>query len=97
MNKLHVGLGFPSQHQFVGSTAPPTDADKDDCKCGKGCLSKNSIANAASVVSPAVVNITISQGLQFAHTFFCTRLSNTDELNLCFRRFWKGHWVRHNC
>ncbi|XP_078149831.1 trypsin family protein with PDZ domain-containing protein isoform X2 [Carex rostrata] len=56
------GLGFPSQHQFVGSTAPPTDADKDDCKCGKGCMSKNSIANAASVVSPAVVNISISQG-----------------------------------
>ncbi|KAJ4751572.1 hypothetical protein LUZ62_085977 [Rhynchospora pubera] len=56
------GSGFPSQHQFVGGTVPSTGNDEGDCKCGKGCLGRNSIANAAAAVAPAVVNISISKG-----------------------------------
>jgi S1-C subfamily serine protease len=66
-NKLHVVSGYLSQHQFIGSPAPPADANKDDCKCCKGCLRRNSIANAVSAVAPAVVHISVSQGLLLLH------------------------------
>ena len=34
----------------------------DDSECGRGCLGRNAIANAAAAAGPAVVNISVTRG-----------------------------------
>lgn len=34
----------------------------DDSECGRGCLGRNAIAQAAAAAGPAVVNISVTRG-----------------------------------
>lgn len=48
---------------------------KDDTKPSCGCFSRDTIANAAARAGPAVVNLSVPQGMRFnASTFFCQSL-----------------------
>lgn len=66
-------LGFFSSRV---SPAPPGDMkkeapvnDKDGTKSCCGCLGKDTIANAAARVGPAVVNLSVPQGIYFFAVF----------------------------
>ncbi|KAF8401503.1 hypothetical protein HHK36_012443 [Tetracentron sinense] len=59
---------FPLILSRIGSF-PLTDVNKEACgengdgsKCHPGCLGRDSIANAAAMVGPAVVNLSVMQG-----------------------------------
>ncbi|XP_047087820.1 putative protease Do-like 14 [Lolium rigidum] len=56
--------GFPILNSFASASDAPINASNqgsggisDDSRCGRGCLGRDSIANAAAAVGPAVVNI----------------------------------------
>uniref|UniRef100_A0ACD6A2G2 Uncharacterized protein n=1 Tax=Avena sativa TaxID=4498 RepID=A0ACD6A2G2_AVESA len=56
--------GFPIRNSFASTSASPintsnqgSSGNSDDSRCGRGCLGRDSIANAAAAVGPAVVNI----------------------------------------
>ncbi|XP_072952559.1 putative protease Do-like 14 [Typha angustifolia] len=72
------GLSLPSLfssspevgHSSIASSLPHktwnTEAsgeNEDDSRCCPGCLCRNSIAKAAAAVGPAVVNISVTQGI----------------------------------
>ncbi|XP_073007254.1 putative protease Do-like 14 isoform X1 [Typha latifolia] len=58
------------QHSSVASSLPhkiwnmeASGENEDDSRCCPGCLGRNSIAKAAAAVGPAVVNISVTQGI----------------------------------
>ncbi|KAI4997796.1 hypothetical protein ZWY2020_053138 [Hordeum vulgare] len=59
---------FAILNSFACASAPPANlsnhgsgGNSDDSRCSPGCLGRNSIANAAAAVGPAVVNISCMQ------------------------------------
>lgn len=65
-----VNVGFSSPLPSVASALPPANFTKeasgeneDDSRCCPGCLGRNSIAKAAAAAGPAVVNISVTQGI----------------------------------
>ncbi|XP_020147066.1 putative protease Do-like 14 isoform X1 [Aegilops tauschii subsp. strangulata] len=59
---------FPILNSFASASVPPANlsnhasgGNSDDSRCCPGCLGRNSIANAAAAVGPAVVNISCMQ------------------------------------
>ncbi|VAH94050.1 unnamed protein product [Triticum turgidum subsp. durum] len=67
--------GFPILNSFACASVPPANlsnhasgGNSDDSRCCPGCLGRNSIANAAAAVGPAVVNISCMQGGNVAAT-----------------------------
>jgi hypothetical protein len=61
--------GFPILNSFVSASDAPINAssqgsagNSDDSRCGRGCLGRDSFANAAAAVGPAVVNISCMHG-----------------------------------
>ncbi|XP_047085406.1 putative protease Do-like 14 [Lolium rigidum] len=58
--------GFPILNSFASASDAPINASSqgsggisDDSRCGRGCLVRDSIPNAAAAVGPAVVNISV--------------------------------------
>lgn len=67
--KFKNGVGLPL-FSFSASLSPSSDergvssgVSNDSPKCSSGCLGRDSIANAANKVGPAVVNLSIHQGI----------------------------------
>ncbi|KAM0842528.1 hypothetical protein ACQ4PT_058309 [Festuca glaucescens] len=64
VSKFVYAGGFPILNSFASASDAPINASNqgsggisDDSRCGRGCLGRDSIANAAAAVGPAVVNI----------------------------------------
>jgi HtrA serine peptidase 2 len=69
VSKFVCAGGFPILNSFASASDAPINASNqgsggisDDSRCGRGCLGRDSIANAAAAVGPAVVNISCMHG-----------------------------------
>ena len=69
--EIRNGLGLPLFSVSAGLSPSPEEkgfssgVSEDSPKCCSGCLGRDSIANAATKVGPAVVNLSIHQGIVF--------------------------------
>ncbi|PIA61507.1 hypothetical protein AQUCO_00300788v1 [Aquilegia coerulea] len=58
----HIPLNFARVASAPNLSKEATGEIGDSGKCGCGCLGKDSLANAAAMVAPAVVNLSLIQG-----------------------------------
>lgn len=107
-----VGI-FPL-YSYRVSPVPSSDVQKgasgvvDDGSKSSGCLGRNTIADAAAKVGPAVVNLSISQGIRFGNwdlfTFNIFNLACSgiyleimhQPCRGLWNDYWKEYWLWNN-